>query len=54
MRWIDSSRYTYIYLDSFERKPEYAAGLLAYCKEEDYTIGGDDICEALTEFNVFA
>ena len=53
VRNIDSAMYACIYLDSFDDEPEYAARLLKYCQDHNYTISGDYICEVLTEFNVF-
>ncbi len=50
---IESGMYVCIYLDSFDDEPEYAKRLLEYCKENDYKIAGDYICEVLTEFSVF-
>ena len=42
-----------IYLDSFDEEIDYAKKLLAFCKERNWLISGDYICEVLTEFNVF-
>lgn len=53
VRRIDSAMYACIYLDNFDDEPEYAARLLRYCQEHNYTINGDYLCEVLTEFNVF-
>ena len=53
VRSIDSAMYACIYLDSFDDEPEYAGRLLNYCRDHQYTISGDYICEVLTEFNVF-
>ncbi len=53
VRRIDSGMYACIYLDSFDDEPEYAGRLLKYCRDNDYQVCGDYICEVLTEFNVF-
>ena len=53
VRRVDSGMYACIYLDRFDDEQEYAARLLAYCKEHRYVVCGDDLCEVLTEFNVF-
>lgn len=50
---IESGMYVCIYLDSFDDEPEYAKRLLEYCKENNYKVAGDYICEVLTEFSVF-
>ena len=50
---VDSGMYACIYLDRFDDEQEYAARLLAYCKEHRYVVCGDYLCEVLTEFNVF-
>ena len=42
-----------IYLDNYDKELDYAKKLLAFCKEQQYTIAGDYLCEVLTEFNVF-
>lgn len=51
---LDSGMYACIYLDGFDNEPESAGRLLRFCKENDYTITGDYLCEVLTEFNVFS
>ena len=53
VRRVDSGMYACIYLDRFDDEQEYAARLLAYCKEHRYVVCGDYLCEVLTEFNVF-
>ncbi len=50
---IDSGMYACIYTDDFEAEQQSAGQLLAFCKENGYTVSGDYICEVLTEFNVF-
>lgn len=50
---LESGMYACIYLDSFDDEIPCANRLLAYCRENDYTISGDYICEEMTEFNVF-
>lgn len=53
VRRIDSGMYACIYVDSFDDEPEYAGRLLKYCRDNNYQVCGDYICEVLTEFNVF-
>lgn len=50
---IDSGMFACIYLDNYDKELDYAKKLLAFCKEQQYTIAGDYLCEVLTEFNVF-
>lgn len=50
---LDSGMFACIYLDSFDEEIDYAKKLLAFCKERNWLISGDYICEVLTEFNVF-
>lgn len=50
---LDSGMYACIYLDNFDDEVTYAKALLKYCRENEYTIAGDYICEELTEFNIF-
>lgn len=50
---IDSGMYACMYLDNYDDELEYAQKLLDFCKENNYTISGDYICEELTEFNIF-
>ncbi len=50
---LDSGMFACIYLDSFDEEIEYAKKLLEFCKERNWLISGDYICEVLTEFNVF-
>ncbi|MDD6032349.1 MAG: MerR family transcriptional regulator [Oscillospiraceae bacterium] len=50
---VENGMYACIYLDDFDSEREYAARLLAHCREQGYEICGDYICEVLTEFNVF-
>ena len=51
---IDSGMYACTYLDGFEREPDSARRLLHFCRENNYVIAGDYLCEVLTEFNVFS
>ena len=50
---IENNMYACIYLDEFDSEKEYAELLLRHCKDEQFEITGDYICEVLTEFNVF-
>lgn len=50
---LDSGMFACIYLDSFDEEIDYAKKLLEFCKERNWLISGDYICEVLTEFNVF-
>ncbi len=53
IRILDSGMYACIYLDHFDDEVKYAKELLNYCRDNEYTISGDYICEELTEFNIF-
>lgn len=50
---LDSGMYACIYLDCFDDEIPCAHKLLRYCKEHNYALTGDYICEEMTEFNVF-
>ena len=50
---LDSGMYACIYLDCYEDEMRYAGRLLEACRGNGWHIGGDYICEVLTEFNVF-
>lgn len=50
---IDSGMFACIYLDNYDDEIAGARQLLAYCREQGWTLSGDYICEVLTEFNVF-
>lgn len=50
---VDSGMYACMYLDNYSEELNYAKKLLDFCKEHNYEISGDYICEELTEFNVF-
>ncbi len=50
---LDSGMFACIYLDSYDEEIDYAKKLLEFCKERNWLISGDYICEVLTEFNVF-
>lgn len=50
---VDSGMYACIYLDDYDNETEYAGRLLAFCRDREFSITGDYICEVLTEFNVF-
>ncbi|MDO4487493.1 MAG: helix-turn-helix domain-containing protein [Eubacteriales bacterium] len=50
---LDSGMHACIYLDDYDREIDYANKLKEYCRENNYIISGDYICEVLTEFNIF-
>ena len=50
---LDSGMYACIYLDRYDDEIGYASRLLEACRSNRWQIGGDYICEVLTEFNVF-
>ena len=50
---IESGMFACIYLDDYDDEIDYGTRLLNFCRENGYIIGGDYICEELTEFNVF-
>lgn len=50
---VDSGMFACIYLDDYDDEIDYGMRLLNFCRENGYIIGGDYICEELTEFNVF-
>jgi len=50
---MDSGMYACIYLDNYDDEIPFAKRLLNFCREQKWTIGGDYVCEVLTEFNVF-
>lgn len=51
--FLDSGMYACIYLDNYDDEIEGAQALLTFCRENNYRVSGDYICEVLTEFNVF-
>lgn len=53
LQTIDSGMYACIYLDRYDDEIAYANMLKDYCKQNNYQIAGDYICEVMTEFNVF-
>ena len=53
MKKLQASMYVTVYAASFEDENEAIEKLLAYCKENNYIIAGDYLCEVMTEFNVF-
>lgn len=50
---LDSGMFVCVYLDDYSAEREYAQKLLEHCRQQQYVISGDYICEILTEFNVF-
>lgn len=53
MKKLQASMYVTVYAASFEDENEAIEKLLDYCKENNYIIAGDYLCEVMTEFNVF-
>lgn len=50
---VDSGMYACIYANDYDSELPSIKKLLYFCKENNYEICGDYICEVLTEFNVF-
>lgn len=50
---LESGMYACIYLDNFDDESIFAQKLLNFCREHEYIITGDYICEEMTELNVF-
>ena len=50
---VDSGMYACIYLDNYDNEISCAKMLLEYCRQNQYTIAGDYICEVMTGFHVF-
>lgn len=50
---VDSGMFACIYLDDYDDEIDYGKRLLEFCRQNNYIISGDYICEELTEFNVF-
>ena len=50
---VDSGMYACIYADDFGAEQDFARRLLGYCRDNDYQVTGDYICEVLTELNLF-
>lgn len=50
---LDSGMYACIYLDRYDDEIRYANRLREVCRNNNWQISGDYICEVLTEFNVF-
>lgn len=53
LQTVESGMYACIYLDNYDDEIHYAGLLLRHCREMDYQISGDYICEVMTGFNVF-
>lgn len=50
---VENGMYACIYIDDFEQERACAADLLKYCKENEYEICGDYICEEIMEMHIF-
>jgi DNA-binding transcriptional MerR regulator/effector-binding domain-containing protein len=50
---LPSKTYLCISCDNFHKEREYAERLLAYADANGYTIGGDYVCEVITDLPVF-
>ena len=50
---VDSAMFACIYVDCFEDEAECASRLLRFCREQQYTVCGDYICEVMTEVSIF-
>ncbi len=53
MHMVDSGMYACIYLDNYDDEVSGAGMLLDYCRENQYQICGDYLCEVMTGFQVF-
>lgn len=53
MQMVDSGMYACIYLDNYDDEVSGAGMLLDYCRENQYQICGDYLCEVMTGFQVF-
>ena len=50
---VESGIYACVYLDNYDEEIRYARQLRDYCRQNNYHIDGDYICEVLTGFHVF-
>lgn len=50
---IENGMYACIYAEDFDQEQACALELLKYCREHDYLICGDYICEEIMEMNIF-
>lgn len=50
---VESGMYACVYLDNYDEEIRYARQLRDYCRQNNYHIDGDYICEVLTGFHVF-
>lgn len=53
MKKIEASMFATIYASSFDEESECIKKLLAFCRQNNYIISNDYLCEVITEFNVF-
>ena len=52
-RMVENGMYVCIYTEDFDCEKECASKLLAYCRENNYEICGDYICEEIMEMHIF-
>lgn len=50
---VDSGMYACIYLERFADEADCAGRLLEFCREQQYDVCGDYLCEVMTEANIF-
>ena len=53
VKTLDSGMYACIYLDHFDDEIEFGIRLRKYCKEHNFELVGDYICEVLYELDIF-
>lgn len=50
---VESGMYACVYLDNYDDETQYAQLLRSHCKEMNYHVAGDYVCEVMSGFNVF-
>ena len=50
---MESGMFACIYLGNYDDEIPFARRLLDFCREQNWSVNGDYICEVMTEFNVF-
>ncbi len=53
VRVMESGMFACIYLGSYDDEIPFAKRLLDFCREQNWSVSGDYVCEVMTEFNVF-